>query len=168
MEDAFHFEDYTDSELLQALEWKLKDQDLTATDGAKKIAMDVLDRKRNRPNFGNIGEVENLLGEAKRRYQSRQATLPFEQRSPDAPFEPEDFDPGYQRQENAESNLDKLFEDVVGCELIVAKLRKWQIMARVLKRHSKDPRQYIPTNFVFKGPPGACVLETAYRMLIAE
>ena len=61
MENAFRFDDFSDDELLEALEWKLDDQDLTATDAAKNVAKDVLNRLRNRPNFGNVGEVENLL-----------------------------------------------------------------------------------------------------------
>jgi hypothetical protein len=148
------FDDYTDSELLQALDWKLKDQDLTATDAAKAVAIEVLSRARNRPNFGNIGEVENLLTQAKIRYQERQASLPFDRRSPDAPFERQDFDPEFDRSEHAATNLARLFEDVVGCEEIIEKLSRWQQMARNMKAQSRDPRDYIPTNFVFKGPPG--------------
>lgn len=62
IEDAFHFEDYSNSELLQALEWKLNDQELRATDAAKSVAIEALSRLRNRPNFGNIGEVRHYLG----------------------------------------------------------------------------------------------------------
>lgn len=154
MDDAFQFADYTESELSQALEMKLKEHDLTATAAAKTVALDVLNRLRNRPNFGNIGAVENLLNQAKMQYQRRQGALPAEQRSPDAPFEPTDFDPKYDRNDHAATNLVKLFEDVVGCEEIVAKLGKWQNMAGNMKKLGKDPRDYIPTNFVFKGPPG--------------
>lgn len=154
IEDAFEFHDYTDSELLQALDWKLADQDLTATDAAKTVAIEVLGRARNRPNFGNIGAVENLLTQAKGRYQARQMSLPVEERSPDAPFEPQDFDPEFNRNEHAATNLEKLFEDVVGCEDIVEKLGKWQRMAQNMKAQSRDAREFIPTNFVFKGPPG--------------
>jgi len=133
---------------------KLKDQDLRATDRAKKVAIEVLSRARNRPNFGNIGDVENLLSKAKGRYQTRQASLPSERRSPAAPFEPPDFDPEFDRSENAASNLEKLFEDVVGCEEVVKKLGRWQRMARMLKARDMDASKFIPTNFVFKGPPG--------------
>jgi hypothetical protein len=154
MEDAFHFEDYSDSELLQALELKLKEQDLTATDAAKQVAIEVLSRERNRPNFGNIGAVENLLTRAKGRYQERQMSLPVDKRTPDAPFEPQDFDAEFNRNEHAVTNLTKLFEDVVGCEDVIKKLGEWQTMARNMKAIGKDPRGIVPTNFVFKGPPG--------------
>lgn len=54
MEDAFVFDDYTNEELLQALEMKMKQADLSATDAAKKVAIDVLDRARSRPRSSSI------------------------------------------------------------------------------------------------------------------
>ena len=154
IEDAFIFEDYSNEDLLKALEKKLVDADLTATDDAKKVAIDVLERARNRPNFGNIGEVENLLTKAKLNYQKRQRLLPVDKRTPDSPFEPEDFDPDFKRGERASENLTKLFEGVSGCEEIVKKLDTWQSVARNSKARGKDPRELIPMSFVFKGPPG--------------
>lgn len=133
---------------------KLKQHDLEATEAAMNTAMDVLDRLRMRPNFGNIGEVENLLSQAKRRCQTRQGKLPATQYSATAPFEPSDFDPDYDRSRNAASNLSKLFEGVIGCEKIVEKLEIWQNMANNLKSHGLDARKEIPTTFIFKGPPG--------------
>lgn len=129
------------------MEWKLKDQQLTATDEAKRVAIEVLGRARNRPNFGNIGEVENMLSRAKVFYQRRTT-------SPNAPFEPQDFDPDYRRSENAAGNLVSLFKDVVGSDAVVEKLGKFQRMAQTCKLQGMDPREMIPTNFVFKGPPG--------------
>ena len=133
---------------------KLKDADLSATPEAKKVAIEILSRLRNRPNFGNIGEVENLLSRAKTRYQQRQALLPTSERRPDAPFEPRDFDENFDRHEHATANLTKLFEGTVGCDELVAKLSNYQQMTARLKKQGKDPRTLVPTNFVFKGPPG--------------
>ncbi|KZT43420.1 P-loop containing nucleoside triphosphate hydrolase protein [Sistotremastrum suecicum HHB10207 ss-3] len=164
IENAFHFHDYTDEELGKALDWKLKAQDLTATDKAKQAALEVLSRKRNRPNFGNIGEVENLLSEAKSRYQARQSLLPLAQRSPDAPFEPVDFDPDFNRGERAGDNLVKLFEDVIGGDEIVQKLRGWQKVSENMKAVGQDPRKVVPTAFIFKGPPGTGKTTTARKM----
>lgn len=118
--------------------------------------MEVLSRARNRPNFGNAGEVENVLGQAKTRWETRQSLI--SDRSYDAPFEPQDFDPQFDRQDNAASNLSKLFEDVIGCEEIVEKLGKYQQIARTMKARGLDPREQIPTNFVFKGPPGRLLI----------
>lgn len=157
IEDAFRFEDFSDSELLDILNRKLKQQAIGASAEAKAVAIDILRRARNRPNFGNGGEVENLLGKAKGNFQSRQSTLLPTQRSFDVMLEPVDFDPDFNRTENSGTNLQKLFEDVIGSENVIAKLQEYQNIARVMKARGKEPREareLIPTNFVFKGPPG--------------
>jgi hypothetical protein len=86
------FEDFTEPQLQEIFERKLKDQDLSATDKAKQVALGVLSRKKHRPNFGNGGEVENMLTFAKDRYLKRKASKPSNL-SLDIVFEPEDFDP---------------------------------------------------------------------------
>jgi hypothetical protein len=139
----------------EALDMKLKTQDLKATPEAKKVAIEVLSRARAQSAFGNIGEVENIIGKAKVHYQKRQRALPVSERSPDAPFEPADFDPDFDRGSHASENLEKLFADVVGCEDIIQMLSGYQTIARNVKaRGKKDLRDYVPTNFIFKGPPG--------------
>lgn len=164
IENAFRFEDFTDHELLEILNLKLKSQDLQATDEAKAVAIGVLSRGRNRPNFGNAGEVENQLGLAKNRHQRRESTKKASERSSDIIFEPEDFDPEYNRGANASANIDKLFEDVVGCEDVIAKLRGYQQIAQGMKVQGLDPRGQIPTNFLFKGPPGTGKTTTARKI----
>ncbi|EKM60623.1 uncharacterized protein PHACADRAFT_133236 [Phanerochaete carnosa HHB-10118-sp] len=168
IEDASRFNDFTDSELLEILNLKLKDQDLDATPEAKRVALDMLSRARDRPHFGNGGEVENMLGKAKNNYQSRQSKLPASERSFDVVFEPFDFDPDFDRAESSDTNLRKLFEDMVGCEKVVEKLQEYQNIARVTKqrgREARKARHLIPTNFVFKGPPvGTGKTTTARRM----
>ena len=154
VENAFRFEDFTDDELLKILNLKLDSQDLEATDRAKDVAVEVLSRGRNRPNFGNGGEVENQLGLAKGRYQLRHSATKASEQPSDIVFEPQDFDPEYDRAARASTNLDKLFEDVVGCETIIAKLGGYQQIAQGMKLKGLDPRGMIPTNFLFKGPPG--------------
>ena len=154
IEDAFNFEDFGDAELLKILDLKLKTQDLGATDPAKKVAIEMLSRGRNRPNFGNAGEVENLISEAKARCVRRREQMAAAERTLDIIFEPQDFDPNYKRSENAATNLVKLFEDVVGCDDIVERLSGYQQIATMSKAKDIDPREQIPTNFVFTGPPG--------------
>ena len=97
--------------------------------------------------------MENLLGHAKSRYTGR-----FRGSQPPtvAIFEPQDFDPEFDRHLHASENLDKMFEDVIGCEDIINKLREYQKISRVMKARGEDTRDLIPTNFVFKGPPGVC------------
>lgn len=55
--DAFRFEDFTDSELQEILQFKLRKADLGATPQAISTAIDVLSRLRNGLNFGNGGDV---------------------------------------------------------------------------------------------------------------
>ena len=138
---------------MEILDHKLKDQDLSATDDAKNVAGELLSRMKNRPNFGNAGEVENLLGLAKARYQKRMMSIPPGQRA-QVTFEPQDFDPDYKRSENASANLAKLFEDVVGCDDVIKKLGEYQKIAKAMKAQGLDMRTQILSNFIFKGPPG--------------
>ena len=136
------------------MDYKLKIQDLSATDAAKDVAIEVLSRSRNRPNFGNAGELENLLSVAKNNFQKRMSSLPYNARPADILFEPQDFDLNFERSANAASNLKELFKDVVGCDKIVKQLEGYQRIAHASKQQGRDPRDLIPTNFVFKGPPG--------------
>lgn len=164
IENAFRFEDFNDAELREIMEYKFKVQHISATDAAKDVAIEVLSRSRNRPNFGNAGELENLLSIAKNNYQKRMSHLPYGDRSADILFEPQDFDPDYQRSANATSNLKELFKDVIGCDQIVKKLEGYQRIAHASKVQGRDPRDLIPTNFVFKGPPGTGKTTTARKM----
>ena len=154
IEDAFNFEDFDDAELLKILNLKLNNQNLWATDQAKKVAIEMLSRGRNRPNFGNAGEVENLISEAKARSVRRRQQIPDAERPREIIFEPQDFDPNHKRSENAATNLVKLFEDIVGCGDIVQQLSNYQQIAAICTARNMDPREQIPTNFVFTGPPG--------------
>lgn len=152
--DAFRFEDFTDSELLEIMQLKLGNQDLGATQQALSTAIGVLSRLRNGLNFGNGGDVENLISKAKANYQARQSALPVAQRSIDFMFEPQDFDPDYNRASGAEVNLQELFKGVIGCEDIIAKLDGFLKVATGMRAQGLEPRGQIPMNFIFKGPPG--------------
>ncbi|KAM6493119.1 P-loop containing nucleoside triphosphate hydrolase protein, partial [Amanita muscaria] len=121
---------------------------LRLSGGASLAAIDLLSRVRNRPTFGNGGEVENILGRAKARSQQRLG------RVPQFILEPADFDPDHDRSQRAASNLEKLFGDVVGCEEVIQKLRDYQKIAKTMTDRGMDPRNKIPMSFVFKGPPG--------------
>jgi hypothetical protein len=154
IEDAFNFEDFDDAQLLAILEKKLLEQDLDATKSAKRVAVDNLSRKRNRPNFGNAGEVENIITEAKTRCIARRALLPRSEKPVDIVFEPEDIDPEYNRSATATLNVAKLFEDFVGSNGIVERLMNYLEIVRSCRDKDLDFREHIPTNFVFTGPPG--------------
>jgi hypothetical protein len=158
LSDAFRFEDFNDAELEEILRLKLKLQGLGATESAISVAIDSLSRARNGLNFGNGGDVENLISKAKSSFQSRQSTQPLEKRSINFVFEPQDFDPDFDRASGAETNLKELFKDVVGCEDIVEKLGGYMQVARGMRTRGLDPRGQIPMNFIFKGPPGITVV----------
>ena len=154
LSDAFRFEDFSDSELLEILQSKLKHQDLGATQQALSTAIEILSRLRNGLNFGNGGDVENLISKAKASFQARQTALPAAQRSIDFIFEPQDFDADYDRASGAETNLQELFQGVIGCEGIIAKLDGFLKVAKGMRAQGLEPRGQIPMNFIFKGPPG--------------
>lgn len=152
--DAFQFDDFTDSELQEILAFKLKTQGLGSTPEAVSVAIEILGRARNGLNFGNGGDVENLISKAKGNYQARQSSLPTEERSTDFIFEAQDFDPDFARAQGAETNLQELFKDVIGCEDIISKLNGFLQVAKGMRAQGLDPRGQIPMNFIFKGPPG--------------
>ncbi|EKD17579.1 NFX1-type zinc finger-containing protein 1 [Drepanopeziza brunnea f. sp. 'multigermtubi' MB_m1] len=162
--DSFRFEDFTDTELEEILRFKLKDRDLGATEEAVSVAVGVLARARNGLHFGNGGDVENLISKAKSNYQARQSKLPSADRSTRFHFEPQDFDPDYNRAAGAENNLQELFKDVIGCDEIIAKLDGFLQVAKGMRAQNLDPRGQIPMNFLFKGPPGTGKTTTARKI----
>ena len=151
LSDAFRFNDFSDSELLEILQFKLTSQDLGATLQAFSTAIDVLSRLRNGLNFGNAGDVENLISQAKGNYQARQSALSVGQRAIDFVFEPEDFGKNYDRASGAETNLQDLFKGVIGCEDIISKLDGFLKVAKGMRAQGLEPRGQIPMNFIFKG-----------------
>ena len=98
--------------------------------------------------------MENILSLAKGRHQERQELKTTGNDISDVVFEPQDFDPDYRRAENATTNLQALFSDVIGCEEVIDKLAGYQQIAHNLKSKGLSSEDLIPTNFLFKGPPG--------------
>jgi hypothetical protein len=152
LDSAFVFEDFADDELRQILDLKLKQQGFEATDQGKNVAMEVLGRARNRPHFGNAGEVDILLNGAKARHQQRLSTGKKSKIA--STLEAQDFDEDFDRGERAETNIRMLFEGAVGGDSIVAQLEGYQATVRNMKTLDMDPREQIPFNFLFRGPPG--------------
>ncbi|KAL9125846.1 MAG: hypothetical protein Q9217_005011 [Psora testacea] len=162
LDSAFVFEDFTDDELSRILDLKLKQQCFETTDQGKKVALEVLRRARNRPHFGNAGEVDILLNAAKARHQRRLSKAKKSRNA--ATLEAQDFDEDFDRGERTETNIRMLFEGVVGCDNIVAQLEGYQEIARNMKKIDMDPREQIPFNFLFRGPPGTGKTTTARKM----
>jgi hypothetical protein len=152
LDSAFVFEDFTDDELRQILNLKLKEQGLDTTDQAKNTAMEMLSRARNRPHFGNAGEIDILLTNAKSRLQKRLSA--GNGCSNSAILEAYDFDEDFDRMDRADTNLSMLFEGVIGCEGVVDKLEGYRQTAKNMRKLDMDPREHVPFNFLFRGPPG--------------
>ncbi|KAL1306377.1 hypothetical protein AAFC00_005086 [Neodothiora populina] len=164
IEDAFFFEDFDDVQLRQILDLKLAQQGLDATEAAKDVAIEVLARSRRLPNFRNGGAVENLISAAKNRQQIRESRKPREDRDWEVMFESFDFDPDHERGSSAASTVKLLFQDVQGYETIITQFENYQKTAESMRKRGLRVQDYIPFNFVFKGPPGTGQTTTAEDM----
>lgn len=158
---AFVFEDFNDARIRQILDLKIKSQDYTATGQAKDVAISMLDRARNRPNFGNAGEIDVLLDVAKTRHQSRFSR--GEAKSADL-LEALDFDEHFDRADRSGTNVRKLFEGTVGSDKIIQTLEQYQETVRFTRSANLDPKEAIHFNFLFRGPPGTGKTTTARKM----
>ncbi|EKG10223.1 CbxX/CfqX [Macrophomina phaseolina MS6] len=161
LDAAFTFEDFTDAELDSIFDMKLKQQGFTASDQAKKVALGMLSRARNKMNFGNAGEIDILLNGAKLKHQQR---ISKTKQPISATFEAQDFDPDFDRGQRAATNIAKLFEGVVDCEDIVNQLQGYQNTVANMRALGLDPTEQVPFAFLFRGPPGTGKTSTARRM----
>ena len=160
LDSAFVFEDFTNEELGTILDMKLKLQGYATTDQGRKVALEVLRRARNRPHFGNAGEIDILLNSAKARHQKDRVKGGKTKSA--ATLEARHFDEDFDRGERAETNVKVLFRDAVGFEQIVSQLEGYQQIAKNMKSVDMDPREQLPFNFLFRGPPGRCMLRSAF------
>ncbi|KAH6889821.1 P-loop containing nucleoside triphosphate hydrolase protein [Thelonectria olida] len=158
LSSAFVFNDFNDDELVEILSRKLQSSGFKATEEAKKVALDVLRLARRRPNFGNAGEVDILLGRAKESHQKRYSSGESKRRTT---LEAIDFDPDYDRAEKG-TDVKKLFMEDIGREKIIALLEGYQKRAKDAKKLEMDPE--IPFNFLFRGPSGVGKTTTARKM----
>jgi SpoVK/Ycf46/Vps4 family AAA+-type ATPase len=154
IDQAFVFEDFTQNELDTILDLKLSEQGYEVTDRARRVVLEMLERARNRPHFGNAGAIDNLLNAAKMHHQRRLSVKTLMTPVPDAILDAVDFDENYDRAEKCNTSVSKMFEGVIGCENVISKLEGYQQMVKNLKRLDMDPRQQVPFNFVFRRPPG--------------
>lgn len=68
---AFHFEDYTERELLDILEWNCAKRNVTCPYNVAEALLKQLALQKTQPNFGNAGAVEQLLKHALGKAMSR-------------------------------------------------------------------------------------------------
>lgn len=163
MSEAFEFADFTDDEMKIILDMKLKQQGYVADEEAKKVALDVLKRARNRPNFGNAGEVDILLNGAKGRHQGRRSKGKVKGM---AELEAVDMDPDFNRGYKAFDNVQELFRDVIGCDELIVQLEGYQKTVANMKARDLDSRTQIPFNFLFRGPPGKSHLKNSHGAVL--
>jgi hypothetical protein len=159
IDSGFLFEDFNDDEMASIFDAKLEAQAFMTTERGRSVALEVLSRMRNRPNFGNAGQIDILLNDAKTRRQKRFAR---DRVKPTAIFEAEDFDPDYTRAERADTNIEKLFSGVVGCEGIVTQMKEYQKIAENMRDAGMEPRDELPFTFLFRGPPGESLLSILF------
>jgi hypothetical protein len=154
LDQALEFQDFTKGELDQILTMKLKEQGFSVTERGRRVALEMLERARNRPNFGNAGEVDILLNSAKMRHQRRISCMRHAAGPLHSTLDAEDFDEDFDRRERDDKNVARLFEGVVGCDEIIAKLEGYREIVRKMTQLECDPRKEVPFNFLFRGPPG--------------
>lgn len=76
LEDAWDFEDFTDSQLFKILRAKSKaSYGWDIPPHTARVAVRLLAKERMKPNFGNAGAVTNLLARAAQRMEERTAHL---------------------------------------------------------------------------------------------
>jgi hypothetical protein len=122
IDQAFEFEDFTKDELNSILTLKLSRQGFDITNRGRRVVLEMLERARNRPHFGNAGEIDILLNAAKMRYQKRLSSNKQLDHAPEAALDAPDFDEDFDRADKKQASVAKMFEGVVGCENIVSKL----------------------------------------------
>ena len=160
IENPFRFENFSIPQLEEILKLKMKEQDLHASEKALQVASESLGRALMRPNFSNAGEVESMLTKAKLNYESRYSSMPVSERDFHVILEPEDFDPDFNRGSSEGSNCRELLQGLVD-HSIIQKLESYQKLSLAAQRRKLNPRDLIPTNFIFKGPPGMYIIPSS-------
>lgn len=165
IDSAFVFEDFDDDQIAKVLDLKLELQHFEATSKARSVALQSLSRARDRPNFGNAGEVDILLDKAKVNQQKR---ISRDKTVSSTKLEAVDFDPDYERAERATTDFAMLFKGFVGADKLITQLQRYQTIAANARSLGLDPKEEIPFNFLFRGPPGKSTLFSEHKNKIAN
>ncbi|WZH47640.1 P-loop containing nucleoside triphosphate hydrolase protein [Fusarium acuminatum] len=158
MSSAFVFEDFDEAALAKILDLKLGKSGFKATEKAKAVALEVLRRARNRPNFGNAGEIDILLGRAMASHQKRVSSGKVKRHGT---LEAVDMDEEFDRAEK-DTDVKKLFAGDIGRDSLISILKGYQDRVRQARALKIDPE--IPYNFLFRGPPGTGKTTAARKM----
>ncbi|KAG1712488.1 hypothetical protein DVH05_000232 [Phytophthora capsici] len=141
---AFHFEDYTDHELLDILEWNCTKRSVTCPYEVAGALLKQLALQKTQPNFGNAGAVEQLLKSAMGKAMSR----PMVNGMTVLTLEDIDGEGRSEEDEDPIKLLDKLYRMEEIKEQLI-QLRNEMIVAE--REGSGLPKV---GHFVFRGSPG--------------
>jgi len=158
IEDAFVSQEFNEEQLGKIFDLKMSKQNLTTTGQGRAVALRVLEMAKQRPNFGNGGEIDNLLSRAIKNFQLRFRQIAADQRlsylADGNPLIEADFDPEYSRNLRAEDEVDRQFRDLIGLGAQADEFRALARRVKAMNKRKLDPKPFIPFTFVFKGPPG--------------
>lgn len=147
---VFRFDNYTVPQLDQIMDLKMSQQGLACIPEARKVAQDSFERALMRPNFENASEVESCLAGVKLNFENQQFTQFSETDVRNEVLETYDFDKDLDR-----NKLDyySLLTGKVQAS-IVDKFAAHQIHSHTTKQRGLNPRDFVPTSFIFKEYPG--------------
>jgi AAA+ superfamily predicted ATPase len=157
IDEAFVFEDFDEEQLGKILDLKMQEQSLSTTKEGRAVAMNVLKLAKQRPNFGNGGEVDKIISRAISNFRKRFIKIPSDMRLACSKIflSEDDFDPEHSRSLHAEDEVDRQFEDLIGLDSQIDVFRRLARQVKAMAKHKLDPKPLIPFTFVIKGPPGS-------------
>eukprot|EP00198_Chlamydomonas_reinhardtii_P002822 XP_001692158.1 predicted protein [Chlamydomonas reinhardtii] len=158
LDAAWRFEDYGPEDLLAITREAAKKKGWALDEACLLAAVEALEAQRRKPNFGNAGAVNNLLSSAVLRMEARLRKLTPAQRAAAAPV-PDDFLPPRQG-----GDPKAIFDDLIGCREVLAKLREWQATILACQAIGRDPLASFELNFRFVGAPGTGKTTVARRV----
>ena len=157
IDEAFVFEDFDEEQLGKIFDLKMQEQSLSTTKEGRAVAMNVLKLAKQRPNFGNGGEVDKIISRAISNFRKRFIKIPSDMRLAclKVLLSEDDFDPEHSRSLHAEDEVDRQFEDLIGLDSQIDVFRRLARQVKAMTKHKLDPKPFIPFTFVIKGPPGS-------------
>ena len=146
IEDAFHFADYNDDELVEIMQKRAESDHLhVSKELARKAVVNVLAKQRAKANFGNVGAVNNLLNRGKERMMQR-----ADRRKKGGRWvlvESDLYD------ETDPNDAFKALSSLVNADKILEHIEQLQKRIKGQMQRGKDPKTLLK-NYCFVGPPG--------------
>jgi Cdc6-like AAA superfamily ATPase len=136
------FSDYDDAALMKIMRAKVAQCGLTIDIKTALFAIQQLTKKRSLPNFGNAGEVNNMLNDAKRYVASRHSNA----------LRQEDFCKGGVMP--TAGLVDTVMKELIGNEDIDKLVEDYKNLVDYAKGEGVDVKEFIDYNFLFVGSPG--------------